>query len=82
MPRSMRGWGESGCFNDPARADAAGADANFLDGAILVCAHTLKVRIEATFGHVVGMAHIIADDGFFSAYFTFFRHESISLSIW
>jgi len=39
----------------------------------------LKIRVESTFGNVVGMADITADHGFLSTNFTNLGHNHISV---
>jgi hypothetical protein len=52
--------------------DAIGADHHFFNPAIVNRAYPLKVRIEAAFGKIMGVADIMTYHGFFPAYFTYF----------
>ena len=52
--------------------DAIGADHHFFNPSVGNRAHPLKIRIEAAFGKIVGVADIISEHWFFTAYFTYF----------
>lgn len=64
-----------GRLGDHAGTNAASADGKGADGTVSkLVAHTLEVRIEATFGLDVGMAHKIADLRLLAAESAFFAH--------
>jgi hypothetical protein len=61
-------------FGDKAGTDAAGADLDGCDCAVFDGFDLLDVRVPDGTGLVVGMAHVVAEAGAFSADFTFSRH--------
>jgi len=54
--------------------DAVGADADPFRPAVVNRTYALQVGIEATLRYIVGMADIVARQGFLSAYLTHSRH--------
>lgn len=56
--------------------NAAGADLDGLNGAVVDSLHLLQVGVPGGTGLVVGMAHIVAAAGAFAANFTFPGHGS------
>lgn len=68
-------------FNHMSSLDAAGAHINFFNLSLVECSDPLQVGIETTFVNVVGMADIVSNHWFFSAYFTFFGHAYLSLDL-
>ena len=54
--------------------DAVGADDHFFHFALIYGSDPLKVGVEATFRHIMGVAHVAPDHWLFSADFTHFRH--------
>jgi len=64
-----------------ARFDAAGAYINLFYLTLIKRSDPLQVGIETAFVDVVGMADIVPNHWFFSAYFTFFGHAYFSLII-
>jgi len=57
--------------------DTVGADEHFFYFAVIERSNPLKVRVKATFRNIMGVTHVAPDHGFFSAYFTHFRHDLI-----
>ena len=64
-----------GGLDDLLRADAAGADANALRGAVHDRAHGLQVRFEAARADIVGVGHRSSNHRALVADFTASRHD-------
>lgn len=63
-----------GDFYHAAGFNAGRADQHFLGAPIIQGPDTLQIGIETPLGYIMGVADIIANDRFFSTYFTYFRH--------
>ena len=70
--------GALGDFNYPPGFYTGGADHHLLGTAFVHRAHALQIGVEAPFGDIVSVADIVAHNRFFSAYFTYFRHDIVS----
>ena len=57
-----------------AGADAAGADLDGLDAAVFHGANLLQIGVPDGTGFIVGVAHVVAKAGAFSAYIAFSGH--------
>jgi hypothetical protein len=80
--RLVRGWGdlflELGrrlAFDDFARLDAAGADADALASAVDLGLDGLEVYVPAAAGGVVGVRDVVAELRAFAAKITFVCHD-------
>jgi hypothetical protein len=73
--------GESGGFGHAAGLDAAGAHDHLLGSSVHSGAHALQVRLETSFGNIMGMADVAAYHRFFSADFTYFSRRSVSACV-
>src|SRR5437588_590530 len=71
---SNRGWVILGCFNDFARLQAIGADAQPFGGAFYHGAHRAQVHVPAPLAHVVGVADLISKLRAFAADFAYSCH--------
>src|SRR5262245_1619025 len=83
-PEIVRGSRLSGCglvgrrrLGDLARAQAARADADLLLDALEDRAHLAEVRVEPAVGHVVGVAHPVAELGTLAADVASLSHHSL-----
>jgi hypothetical protein len=63
------------CFNDLARLDAAGADAQALVAGLGDGAHRAQVHIPAATAHVVSVADLVSKLRTFAADFTNLCHD-------
>lgn len=64
------------CLGNRAGTNAAGADLDSLNRAVINGLHLLQVGVPGGTGFVVGVAHVVAGAGAFTADFTFSGHGS------
>jgi len=63
-----------GCFDDPSRLNTIGTYHHLLNAAVINRSHALQVRIKATLGQIMGVAHVIPHKWFFTTDLTYFSH--------
>jgi len=78
---AIYGWTLFGGFLNQTGPDATGAGIDFLNPAVSDRPNTLQIRIKPPFIHIMGMADVVSDQRFFSAYIAFFRHYWFSTGI-
>jgi len=64
-------------FNDTSGFNTIGANHHLLSPALIYRAHVLQIGFETPFGHIMGMADIIANQGSFTTNFTYSGHFSL-----